>query len=134
MENDMWLTLAIGLMVGFLFGTFSANLMNKVWLKYSFIQMERNFLAGAISLIQYKYHAIAILEIAYSEQIEKDPSTKKELDEIVDKIHEKFDGYADSWVKQMISLLPYKPNYNDWQGALLHAQQLIKHNGDRSQE
>lgn len=123
----------IGVLIGILFGLIAGNLLNKVWLKYAFVQMERSFLSGAISLIQFKYHAIAILEIAYSEEIEKDPTKKKELDEIVEKIHEKFDGFADSWVKQLISTLPYKPEYNDWQGALLFVEQLIKNNGDKSQ-
>lgn len=94
--------------------------------------MERNFLTGALSLIQFKYHAIAILEIAYSKEIENDPTRKEELDEIVKKIHEKFDGFADSWVKQMISLLPYKPEYDNWETALLFVERLIKSNGSRS--
>jgi hypothetical protein len=121
-----------GVVLGFLFGIISGNFLNKVWLKYSFVQMERSFLTGALSLIQFKYHAIAILEIAYSKEIENDPSKKEELDEIVKKIHEKFDGYADSWVKQTISLLPYKPEYNDWQSALLFVERLIKSNGNQS--
>ena len=124
--------IGVGLLVGILFGLTSANLLNKVWLKYSFIQMERNFLTGALSLIQFKYHAIAILEIAYSKEIENDPTRKEELDEIVKKIHEKFDGFADSWVKQMISLLPYKPEYDNWETALLFVERLIKSNGSRS--
>jgi hypothetical protein len=121
----------LAVIAGAILGLISGNIFSKIWLRYAFIQMERNFLSGAMSLIQFKYHAIAILEIAYSEQIEKDPSRKEELDQIVEKIHEKFDGYADSWVKQTISLLPYKPEYNDWAGALLFVERLIKGNGNK---
>ena len=75
----------------------------------------------AASLIQYKYHAIKIIEISYSNE----PDKQKECEEIVAKIHEKFDAYGDSWIEYMKSRLPYNTEYSDWKTAIQYAEQLL---------
>jgi hypothetical protein len=88
--------------------------------------MELKFLLGAMSLIQYKHHAIMILELTYAEAAEKDPSKLEECKKIVAKIHEKFDGFGDSWIESLIDKLPYKTEYTDWKTARVYVEQLIK--------
>lgn len=91
----------------------------------AFKQVELLFLFAALNLVQYKYHAIKILEISYMDEIEKNPDKKKELEQIISKIHSKFDSYGDSFVERLQKSLPYKTAYNDWKTAMLYAQELI---------
>jgi hypothetical protein len=86
--------------------------------------MEVQLLMMSFTLIQYKYHAISIIKISYSEEPEK----KEECEAIVAKIHEKFDSYGESWIQELRSRLPYKTEYNDWKSALVYVEGLINNN------
>lgn len=97
----------------------------KAFLLYStYRRMEGMLLYIAASLMKYKYHAIKIVEIAYS----ADESKKEECLEIVAKIHQKFDGFGDEWVKDLKSRLPYNTEYNDWKTAIQYIERLITEN------
>lgn len=91
----------------------------------AFKRVELLFLFSALSLMQYKFHAIKILEISYMDDIEKNPEKKKELDAIILKIEEKFNSYGDSFVDILNNYLPYKTTYSDWKTALVYANELI---------
>lgn len=96
---------------------------NLSWIA-SYKQMEIQFLFSALNLMQYKHHAIKIIEISYADQEEK----SEECKQIVKKIHEKFDAFGEYWIQDLIKRLPYKTEYNDWKSATLYAEQLINNN------
>lgn len=87
--------------------------------------LEVQHLYSAVNLVQYKYHAIKILELAYEEAAETNPSKTEECKMVVAKIHEKFDSFGDSYIQELINKLPYKTQYNDWASAIVYAEQLI---------
>lgn len=114
----MWpLAFILGVVLGFL----SFEILRTFVVLSTYRQLEAQMLFIAMSLIQYKYHAIKIIEISYSEE----PNKKQECEQIVAKIHEKFDAFGDSWVQSLIQKLPYKTEYNDWKTAILYADKLI---------
>lgn len=118
------LSFGIGFFVCILLFSYSINSI----LNDTFHKMETQILLAALSLIQYKYHAIKILEIAYDASSKKYPSKNEEYNLVVAKIHEKFDSYGESWIKLLMSRLPYKTQYNDWKSALAFAEQLLTNN------
>jgi hypothetical protein len=114
----MWiLTFILGVVVGFLF----FETLKSIVLLNSFRQLEAQLLFAAMSLLQYKYHAIKIIEISYSNE----PDKKEECEKIVAKIHEKFDGFGDSWIENLRQRLPYKTEYSDWKSAIQYVEELI---------
>jgi hypothetical protein len=111
--------------MGFLFCGFLFEILKAFSIKESFIIVEKQFLLGAMYLIQFKYHAIQILELSYAEAAETKPEKAEECKVVVAKIHEKFNSFGDTWVKNFIALLPYKTEYNDWNSAILYVERLI---------
>lgn len=91
----------------------------------TFKLMEKQILLSGLSLVQYKFHALKILEIAYDAAEEKYPSKAEEYKIVVEKVNEKFDGYGEEWIKLLISRLPYKTEYSDWKTALAYAERLL---------
>lgn len=91
----------------------------------TFKHMEKQLLLSGLSLIQYKFHALKILEIAYDAAEEKYPSKAEEYKLVVEKVNQKFDGYGEEWIKLLISRLPYKTEYRDWKTALVYAERLL---------
>ena len=87
--------------------------------------MEKQILLSGFSLMQYKFHALKILEIAYDAAEEKYPSKAEEYKLVVEKVNQKFDDYGNDWIKLLISRLPYKTEYNDWKTALVYAERLL---------
>lgn len=111
------LTFILGILCGFILFEILKNYV----LLNVFQRLEMQMLLIAMNLIQYKYHAIKIIEIAYSSE----PDKKEECEKIVSKIHEKFDGYGDIWIQNLIAHLPYKTQYINWKTAIQYAEQLI---------
>ena len=107
--------------LGFVCTCIIFELFKSLALFASFKKLEAQLLFVASSLVQYKYHAIKIVEIAYSADDEK----KEECANIVAKIHEKFDGYGDKWVESLKVNLPYATQYNDWKSAIQYFEQLL---------
>ena len=119
-------------MLYYIFGFVSCMLLYEIVknyaIYYSFRAMELQFLFGALSLIQYKYHAIRIIEACYEEAALTDATKAEECKLVVAKIHEKFDGYGHSWIESLIARLPYKTEYNDWNSAILYGERLLTMN------
>lgn len=113
----MWL---LGVVCGFIL----FELIKSYVLYTSFRRMEAQLLFIAASLVQYKYHAIKIIEIAYS----SDENKNEECQNVIAKIHEKFDSYANSWINLLKQNLPYNTEYNDWKSAIHYIEQLITKN------
>ena len=100
---------------------FLVGVLNIFALADAYQKLEFQMLTAAGSLSQYKHHAIKIVEIAYAE----DPTKAEEFKQVEQKIHEKFDSYSDTFIKSLISKLPYKTEYNDWRSALQYTERLI---------
>ena len=110
---------------GFLFCGLLFESLKVFSIKQSFVIVEKQFLLGAMYLIQFKYHAIQVLELAYEEAAETHPEKKEEGKLVVAKIHEKFNEFGNNWVTNFIKLLPYKTEYNDWNSAILYVEKLL---------
>jgi hypothetical protein len=111
--------------LGFLFCGLLFESLKVFSIKQSFIIVERQFLLGAMYLIQFKYHAIQVLELAYEEAAESHPEKREEGKLVVSKIHEKFNEFGNTWVTNFIKLLPYKTQYNDWNSAIQYVEKLL---------
>lgn len=111
--------------LGFLFCGLLFESLKMFSIKQSFVIVERQFLLGAMYLIQFKYHAIQILQLAYDEAAETNPEKSEEAKVVVEKIHQKFNEFGDNWVTNFIKLLPYKTEYNDWNSAILYVEKLL---------
>lgn len=115
--------------LSFIAGFFACIFIVSVSINATFVgtfkHMEKQILLSAISLMQYKFHALKILEIAYDAAEEKYPSKAEEYKLVVAKVNEKFDGYGEEWIKLLISRLPYKTEYSDWKTALAYAERLL---------
>lgn len=118
-----------GFVITYAFGVFSGIILfityKSAVITSFFKAMEMQFLFAAFGLIQYKYQAIHILKVAYDAAAEKDPSKKEEYEEVESKIHQKFDGFGDSWVQDLKNRLPYDTEYNDFNSALRYVERLI---------
>jgi hypothetical protein len=112
-------------MLGFLFCGLLVEITKAFSIRQSFVILERQFLLGAMYLIQFKYHAIQILELSYAEAAETNPEKTEECKVVVTKIHEKFSQFGDTWVANFVKLLPYKTEYNDWNSAILYVERLL---------
>lgn len=110
----------LGICVGFLL----LEMLKSFVILNVFRQLETQILFIAITLNQYKFHAMKIVEIAYS----ADENKKEECEQILSKIQQKFDSYGDSLIENLISRLPYKTEYNDWKTAIVYIDQLITKN------
>ena len=111
--------------LGFLFCGLLFESLKVLSIKQSYVIVEKQFLLGAMYLIQFKYHAIQILELAYAEAAETNPEKTEEAKVVIEKIHQKFNEFGDNWVTSFINLLPYKTEYNDWNSAILYVEKLL---------
>ena len=111
------LTFILGILCGFIL----FEILKNIVLLNAFQKLETQMLFIGMSLLQYKYHAIKIIEISYSAE----PDKKDECDKVIAKIHEKFDGFGDMWIQNLISHLPYKTQYTNWKTAIQYAEQLL---------
>jgi len=111
--------------LGFLFCGLLFETIKIFSIRQSFVVVERQFLLGAMYLIQFKYHAIQILELAYAESAETNPQKSEECKQVVAKIHEKFNEFGNTWVTNFVRMLPYKTEYNDWNSAIQYVEKLL---------
>jgi len=111
--------------LGFLFCGLLFETLKILSIRQSFVVVERQFLLGAMYLIQFKYHAIQILELAYAEAAEINPEKNEECKKVIDKIHEKFNEFGNTWVINFTRMLPYKTEYNDWNSAIQYVEKLL---------
>lgn len=116
-----YLLFAAGFMTCYLFIEFAKFLV----LKESFLRVEKISLLGVIYLLQYKFHALEILRIAYERAAEEDPKYLEEYKQVINKIEERFNFFGDSWVKNMQSIMPYELEYKSWKEAIEHSNKLF---------
>jgi len=67
----------------------------------------------AMMIIQYKYHAIALMEIVYERAAETDPKYAEEGKQVINKINEKYLEQGNKWISEFKKLLPYETQYNN---------------------
>lgn len=101
------------------------GLMKKTLILNSFNFSEKQLLLISMSLLQYKYHAIEIIEIVYDKASEDDPKYLKEKQEVINKINEKFNSFGDQWIINLKKILPYETEYNSWKEAIEYAEKLF---------
>lgn len=113
----------------FLLGMFSAFIMisffKNILLVNAFVNAERQLLLISMSLLQYKYQAISLIEIVYDKAIESDEKYSLEKKQVIEKIHEKFNFFGDQWVESLKNNLPHEIKYNNWIEAVEYAEKLI---------
>lgn len=91
----------------------------------TFKHTEKKLLFISLSLLEYKYHAIEIINIVYDKAIEEDEAKKEEKKKVVEKIHEKFSYFGDEWIRSLKKLLPFETEYNNWKEAIEYADKLF---------
>jgi hypothetical protein len=106
------------------------DIMKKYLLLRTFILSEKQLLMLSMSLIEFKYQAINMVNIAYERLAEENPSNIEEQKLIIEKIHQKFNLFGDAWINNLKNYLPYNTEYNNWQQAIEHVQKLITKNRD----
>ena len=121
----LYILAAIG---GFIFGLMVFAYLFLVLGVNIFKTIEHSLLLSATELIQYKHHAIKILELSYDKAAEEDKTKTEEFKQIVQKINEKFDSYGESWIQYLIARLPYKTEYKDWKTGLAYIEGLLSIN------
>lgn len=87
----------------------------------------------SMALISYKYQIIEIIKIVYEKAAESDDDKNKELKEVINKIHEKYNLFSNMFIQEIISFLPYETEYNNWQQAMEYIERLIKEDKARKQ-
>jgi hypothetical protein len=115
-----------GMCTGFLL----IDIMKKYLLLRTFILSEKQLLMLSMSLIEFKYQAINMVNIVYERLAEENPSNIEEQKLIIEKIHQKFNLFGDAWINNLKNYLPYNTEYNNWQQAIEHVQKLITKNRD----
>ncbi len=110
---------------GMFFGFLIINFFKIVLITNAFLNAERQLLFMAMNLIQFKYHAIGIIEIVYNRASEESPEYLKEKDEVIAKIHEKFNHFGNMWVESVKNNLPHQTKYNNWAQAIEYAEKLF---------
>jgi len=111
--------------LGFFSAFFIIDIFKNILLLNAFITAEKKILLISLSLLQYKFHAMQIIEIVYDKASEQDSSAEKEKQEVIKKINDKFNAFGDNWIKDLKSNLPHKTNYNNWSEAIEYADKLI---------
>ena len=101
------------------------ELGKNIVIKESFIKIEHRFLLGAIHLLQYKYHALQLMDIVYERAAEEDPKYLEEKKQVLNKIEQKFDLFCNLWIAEMQKILPYNLQYKNWKEALEYADKLF---------
>jgi len=100
-------------------------------IRESFSRVEKISLLGVMYLLQYKFHALEILRIAYERAGEENPKYLEEYKQVINKVEEKFNFFGDSWVKNMQSIMPYELQYKSWKEAIEHSNKLFTNKQDR---
>lgn len=78
-----------------------------------------------MSLLQYKYQAIQLMEIVYDRASENDSSMINEKKQVINKIHEKFLLFGNEWISDLKKALPYNTEYNNWPEAIEYMEKLL---------
>jgi hypothetical protein len=117
--NYLWFT--GGFVACYIFIELGKNIL----IKESFVKMEHRFLLGAINLLQYKYQALQLMEIVYERAAEDDPKYLEEKKQVLNKIEEKYDLFANLWIVEMQKIVPYNLQYKNWKEALEYADKLF---------
>jgi hypothetical protein len=110
---------------GFIFCYFLIELGKKFVIKQVFVNMEKQFLLGAINLLQYKYHTIQLINIVYERAAEEDKKYIEEHKMVVNKLEERFNFFGDILIQNMQNSFPYNLEYKSWKEALDYANKLF---------
>lgn len=116
---------------GMLFAFLLIDVMKKTIILRAFNNAEKDMLLISMSLLQYKYHAIQLMEIVYDRAAEQNPEIVSEKKEVVKKIHEKFLLFGNIWIEKLKLGLPYETKYKNWPDAVEYAEKLL--NNDRKE-
>ncbi len=90
------------------------------------------FLLVSMHFIQYKFHALQILEIVHEKASETDPKFAEDYKVIKEKIEEKFNQFGDQWIKNLKITLGYETEYKNWNEATKYIDGLVKRSKERN--
>lgn len=88
--------------------------------------LEIKFLIGSANLVQFKDHALKILEIVYDKAGESDPQFIEDYKKIVAAVEEKYEEIGDNWIKELQKTLGYEIEYKNWKQATKYIDRLLK--------
>lgn len=96
-------------------------------------QMEHKFLIGMAWTETYKYQVQTILKLVYEKAAESDPQFIQDYENILKASNEKFELFANEWIKNMNETLGYKTEYQNWSEATKYIERLLKATKNESQ-
>ncbi len=119
-----FLIISAGFFIGFMIRSmFSYLFIAGTYLKYV-EDLEKKFLLLSVNFIQWKAHALQILELSYEKASEEDPEQKESFKIFKNRVEEKYDETGEGFVRYMSNILPYKPKYKNWSEAIQYLETL----------
>ena len=116
--------------IGFLIRSlFSHLFIAGAYLKYM-QDLELKFILLSVNFIQWKAHALQILELTYEKVSEEDPEQKENFKIFKRKVEEKYEEAGEGFIRHMSNILPYTPKYKNWKQAVEYLERSVKGNNN----